>query len=131
MPTAPPEVAVGIPADLLRRRPDVRRAERKAPAQSAQTGVAEAEFYPHLVITGTFGYSAEHFKDLFRQQAFMGNVGPSFTWNILNYGRILNNVRLQDARFQELVAAYQNTVLSAQQDVENGLVMFLRAQQRT
>src|SRR5438067_1274858 len=59
-----------------------------------------------------------------------GAVGPSFQWNILNYGRILNNVRLQDARLQELLTVYQNTVLTAAQDVENGLVTFLRAQQR-
>ena len=131
IPTAPPDVAIGIPADLLRRRPDVRRAERQAAAQSALIGVADAEFYPHIVINGTIGYSAEHFKDLFREKALMGSVGPSFTWNILNYGRILNNVRLQDARFQELVATYQNTALSAAQDVENGLVTFLHAQERT
>jgi outer membrane protein TolC len=59
-----------------------------------------------------------------------GNIGPTFQWNILNYGRIVNNVRLQDAQFQELVAAYQNTVLTAAQEVENGLVTFLRAQER-
>src|SRR5262249_2869693 len=80
---------------------------------------------------GTIGYSAEHFKDLFNEKALAGNVGPSFTWNIFNYGRILNNERLQDARFQELGAIYQNAVLSANQDVENGLIPFLRAQQRT
>jgi NodT family efflux transporter outer membrane factor (OMF) lipoprotein len=130
IPTAPPEVAIGIPADLLRRRPDVRRAERQAAAQSAQIGVAEAEFYPHFSINGTISYSAAHFQDLFQQRAFAGNVGPTFTWNILNYGRTLNGVRLQDARFQELVATYQNTVLTANQDVENGLITFLRAQQR-
>ncbi len=130
IPTAPPEVAVGIPADLLRRRPDVRRAERQAAAQSAQIGIAAAEFYPHISIVGTVGFSAEKFKDLFQGQALAGSVGPSFTWNILNYGRIENNVRLQDARFQELVATYQNTVLSADQDAENGLVTFLRAEQR-
>ena len=131
IPTAPAEVAVGIPADLLRRRPDVRRAEARRPPQSAEIGVAEAEFYPHIAINGTIGYSAEEFKDLFRSTGLERQVGPSFQWNILNYGRILNNVRLQDAKFQELVAAYQNTVLSAEQDVENGLVTFLQAQQRT
>jgi NodT family efflux transporter outer membrane factor (OMF) lipoprotein len=131
IPTAPVEVAVGIPADLLRRRPDVRRAERQAAAQSAQIGVAEAEFYPHVAINGTWQYSAEFFKNLWKPTALNGNVGPTFTWNILNYGRILNNVHLQEATFQELVAAYQNTVLSAAQDVENGLVTFLNAQQRT
>ena len=130
IPTAPTEVAAGIPADLLRRRPDVRRAERQAAAQSALIGVAEADFYPHIAITGTIGYSAQHLKDLFRSASLAGAVGPSFQWNILNYGRILNNVRLQDARLQELLIVYQNTVLTAAQDVENGLVIFLRAQQR-
>jgi NodT family efflux transporter outer membrane factor (OMF) lipoprotein len=130
IPMAPVDVAVGIPADLLRRRPDVRRAERQAAQQSAEIGVAEAEFYPHIAINGTWEYSAEFFKDLWKPTALNGNIGPTFTWNILNYGRILNNVRLQDAKFYELVATYQNTVLSAAQDVENGLVTFLEAQQR-
>ena len=130
IPTAPTEVAAGIPADLLRRRPDVRRAERQAAAQCARIGVAEAEFYPHMALNGTVGWSAEHLNKLFREQSFQGRFGPSFEWNILNYGRILNDVRLQDARFQELVAAYQNAVLNAEQDVENGLVTFLRAQKR-
>jgi NodT family efflux transporter outer membrane factor (OMF) lipoprotein len=131
IPTAPPEVAIGIPADLLRRRPDVRRAERQAAAQCAQIGVAESELYPHLSLTGTFNLSAQHLSGLFRTQAFNGSVGPSFSWNILNYGRLVNNVRLQDARFQELIAFYQQAVLLAGQDVENGLITFLNAQQRT
>jgi len=129
IPTTPPDVAVGIPADLLRRRPDVRRAERQAAAQSAQIGLAESDFYPHISILGTIGYSAQEFKDLFRSSAFNGTIGPSFQWNILNYGRIINNVRLQDAKFQELVAAYQNTVLTGAQEAENGLVTFLKAQE--
>jgi NodT family efflux transporter outer membrane factor (OMF) lipoprotein len=130
IPTAPVEVAVGIPADLLRRRPDVRRAERQAAAQIAQIGIAEAEFYPHIAINGTIGLAAQNFSELFQERALTGSVGPGFTWNILNYGRLSNNVHLQDARFKELVTTYQNTVLSAAQDVENGLVTFLRAQQR-
>ena len=131
IPTAPPDVAIGVPADLLRRRPDVRRAERQAAAQSAQIGIAQAAFYPMISINGAIGYSAQNFKDLFQQPALTGTVGPGFNWNILNYGRLTNNVRLQDARFQELVITYQNTVLSAAQDAENGLVTFLRAQRRT
>ncbi len=131
IPTAPAEVVVGIPADLLRRRPEIRRAERQAAAQSAQIGVAEANFYPAVSINGNLTYSAEHFSDLFRGDALNGTVGPSFQWNVLNYGRIVNNVRLQDARFQELVAAYQQTVLTAAQEVENGLATFLRARERT
>ena len=130
IPTAPADVGVGIPADLLRRRPDVRRAERQAAAQSAQIGVAQADFYPAIAINGTIGYSAQQFKDLWGPSAFTGAVGPSFQWNVLNYGRILNNVRLQDAKFQETVAAYQQTVLKANQEVEDGLVTFLKAKQR-
>jgi NodT family efflux transporter outer membrane factor (OMF) lipoprotein len=132
IPSTPPEMAVKVsfPADLVRRRPDVRAAERKAAAQCAQIGYAESDFYPHISIVGTIGYSAEKFRNLFNQDALTGGIGPSFQWNILNYARIINNVRVQDATFQQLVAQYQNTVLTAQQEVENGLVMFLKAQRR-
>jgi NodT family efflux transporter outer membrane factor (OMF) lipoprotein len=131
IPVAPPEVVIGIPADLLRRRPDVRRAERQAAAQSAQIGVAESDFYPHIFFRGTIDYQASTFKKLFNSKALSGNVGPSFQWELLNYGRIINNVRFQDARFQELVAAYQQTVLNANKEVEDGLVTFLKAHLRT
>jgi NodT family efflux transporter outer membrane factor (OMF) lipoprotein len=131
IPTAPKEVAVGIPADLLRRRPDVRAAERRLAAQCAAIGIAESEFYPHISIDGTLGWSAQNLGHLFEPAALNSNVGPNFTWNLLNYGRLLNNVRFQDARFQELVATYQNSVLLANQDVENGLITFLKGQERT
>ena len=130
IPVTPVDVAAGIPADLLRRRPDVRRAERQAAAQSALIGVAEADFYPAISLNGNLGWSSEHFRNLFRPEAFNGTFGPSFQWNVLEYGRIINSVRFQDARFQEAVLGYQNTVLTAQQDVENGLITFLKAQER-
>ncbi len=130
IPTPPYDVAAGIPAQILSRRPDVRRAERTAAAQSEQIGIAQSDLYPAISISGTLGYQASHFPQLFSQTAFNGNVGPSFQWNILNYGRIVNNVRLQDARFQELVLAYQQTVLSAAEEAEDGMVTFLRAQER-
>jgi len=130
IPIAPPDVAVGIPADLLRRRPDVRRAERMAAAQCAQIGVAVSDFYPHISIDGTIDYQAARFKDLFNSKALSGSVGPSFRWDILQYGRLLNNVRLQDATFLELVEAYKQSVLNANEEVENGLVTFLKAQER-
>lgn len=130
IPVAPVDVAAGIPADLLRQRPDVRRAERQAAAQCAQIGIAEADFYPRIALSGTIGYSAEFFNKLLEPAAGTGSFGPTFTWEIFNYGRVLFNVRLQDAKFQELVAAYQQSVLTAQQEVENGLVMFLKAQTR-
>jgi len=131
IPTAPTDVAVGIPAQLLSRRPDVRRAEQNAAAQSAQIGIAEADFYPAISIVGTIGYSAEEFPSLFRQAAFDGTIGPTFNWKLLNYGRILNNVREQKAKFEALVAAYQQTVLNADRETEDGIVTFLRAQTRT
>jgi NodT family efflux transporter outer membrane factor (OMF) lipoprotein len=130
IPTAPTDVAAGIPADLLRRRPDVRRAERQAASQSARIGVAEAELYPHFALDGNLGLSSAGLSKLFSQQAMTGSIGGSFTWNILNYGRLRNNVRLQDAHFQELIAAYQQSVLIANNEVEDGLVQFLRAQER-
>lgn len=130
IPTAPPEVAVGIPANLIRRRPDVRRAEAVAMAQGEQIGIAQAELYPAFSINGNLGYTASNFSHLFTSQSFVGSVGPSFNWAILNYGRLVNNVRYQDARFYELVMAYQNTVLTANEEVENGIVTFLRAQER-
>jgi NodT family efflux transporter outer membrane factor (OMF) lipoprotein len=131
IPTAPPEVVVGVPADLIRRRPDVRRAERLAAAQCAQIGIAEADFYPQITVNGSIGWSSQLIQDLFIHPAFRGTISPGFNWQILNYGRILNNVRAQDAHFQELVASYQNAVLNAGQEVENGLVTFLRSHSRT
>lgn len=130
IPVAPEYVVVGIPADLLRRRPDVRRAERLAAAQAEQIGIAITDWYPAISITGTLGWQAQNLSDLFRPQSLSSNVGPSFQWNLLNYGRILSNVRLQDARFRELVTAYQSTVLQADLEVENGIVTFVQAQQR-
>jgi NodT family efflux transporter outer membrane factor (OMF) lipoprotein len=131
IPTSPVEVAAGIPADLLRNRPDVRRAESLAAAQGEQIGIATAELYPAFSLNGSFGYSARNFSDLFNTTALNGSVGPSFRWNLLNYGRLLNNIRAQEAKFRELVYAYQNTVLNAQEEVENGLITFLRSEQRS
>src|SRR5271167_2941745 len=90
MPNTPSWVAVGIPADLLRRRPDVRSAERQVAAQSAQIGVAEADLYPTLFINGTIGWDAENFSQAFSNKSVLGLLLPGFRWNILNYGRIVN-----------------------------------------
>jgi NodT family efflux transporter outer membrane factor (OMF) lipoprotein len=129
IPTASPDIVVGIPAELLRRRPDVLSAERQAAAQSAQIGVAQAQLYPIVSITGTISWQASHFQDLFNSRAMQGSVGPSFQWNILNYGRLINGVRVQDALFQQLVANYQNVVLKAESEVENGIISFLNSHQ--
>jgi outer membrane protein TolC len=128
MPSLPTSVAAGIPADLLRRRPDIRSAERQVAAQSAQIGVAEADLYPTIFINGTFGLEARDIPHLFETQSFMGTFTPNFKWNILNYGRILNNVRLQNARTEELIATYQSKVLTAGREVQVALRGFLRSQ---
>jgi NodT family efflux transporter outer membrane factor (OMF) lipoprotein len=130
IPTAPATVAVGIPAQLLTRRPDIRQAERTAAAQSAEIGVAVSQAYPMVSISGTLGWQSQQLAQLFTPSGFNGTIGPTFQWNILNYGRLLNNDRLQQARFRELVAAYQQTVLQAQSEVENGLAAFLQAQEQ-
>ncbi len=130
IPTAPVDVTTGVPAELLARRPDVRRAERVVAGQSARVGVATSELYPHISINGNIGSSAQSVSDLFTSPALNGFASPAFQWNVLNYGRLLNNIRLQDARLQELIVTYQNTVLNASREVENGLVTFLRSQQR-
>lgn len=135
IPSAPAEIAVGIPAELLRRRPDIRRAELEAAAQSAQIGIAKAELYPQFSLTGSIGFRASdalggRLADLFDGDSFTAFVGPSFRWNILNYGRIKNNVRAQDARLQQFIAAYQHTVLQAAREVEDALIGFLRAKEQ-
>jgi|SRR5579875_1321662 NodT family efflux transporter outer membrane factor (OMF) lipoprotein len=130
IPTAPAEATVGIPADLLRRRPDVRQAERQLAAQAARIGIAEADFYPRLVLFGFIGYTADTFAKLFDASSYTGFIAPIFQWNILNYGRLLNNVRAQRARFQGQVFTYQQTVLRAAREAEDALVAFLRAQEQ-
>ncbi len=131
IPTSPPDVAVGIPADLLRRRPDVREAERIAAAQCAQIGIAESQLYPAFAINGTLQWQAKNGSDLFRPSSVAGAVGPSFTWNVLNYGRIANSVRQQQALFEQTVYTYQNTVLKAQQEAEDSINGFFMAQDQT
>ncbi len=129
IPKVAPELIVGIPAELLRRRPDVLSAERQAAAQSAQIGLAEAQLYPIVSINGVVSWQAAKFPDLFNSQALAGSVGPSVQWNILNYGRLVNGVRVQDALFQQSVANYQNVVLKAQQEVENSVTSYLKGHQ--
>jgi len=130
IPTAPEQVIVGIPADLLRRRPDVRRAELQAAAQSAQIGVAKADLFPTFSLIGNVGtlatdISPSNLGNVFTRGSLHYSVGPAIQWNVLNYGQITNNVRVQDAKFQEFLIDYQNTVLKAQQEVENGIATFI------
>ena len=130
IPVTPPDVVVGVPADLVRRRPDVRRAERQVAAQSARIGVAVSDLFPHFSVLGTIGVEAEQFGDLFKSGSMIGEISPGFRWDILNYGRLVNNVRVQDARFQQLAYAYQDQVLDAGREVEDAIVVFLRSQEQ-
>jgi NodT family efflux transporter outer membrane factor (OMF) lipoprotein len=116
IPTAPAQVAIGVPADLLRRRPDVRSAERAAAFQSQQIGIATADLFPSISISGSAGFEASDagglsLDNLFDGSSFVGSIGPTLSWPVLNYGRIRNNIRAQDAAFQEAAVNYQNTVL--------------------
>ncbi len=141
IPTVPAEVRVGVPSELLRRRPDIRLAERQLAAQSALIGVAKADLYPHFSLFGSIGLRASNsdvtaagspggssFSDLWDSDSIEFFGGPAFTWNIFNYGRIKNRVRIQDARFQQLAVNYHHTVLRAAQEVEDAMVAFLRSQ---
>ncbi|MDH3690391.1 MAG: TolC family protein, partial [Gammaproteobacteria bacterium] len=132
------DVAVGIPAELLRRRPDVKRAELQAAAQSAIIGVAKADLYPSFALFGSIGLAASSgtnttrtgrngFDELLDSDSLFFVGGPTFNWPIFNYGRIRNNVRVQDARLQQLLVNYQNTVLRAAQEAEDSMTAFLRS----
>ena len=130
IPTAPAEVSVGIPADLLRRRPDIKQAELLAAAQCAQIGVSRAELFPSFSLNGTMGWSANNsgensLGDMFTKTSYGFSFGPSFAWNFLNYGRLKNQVRVQDALFEQTLVNYKDVVLSAAQEVEDAMVGFL------
>ena len=136
IPTAPLEVAIGIPAELLRRRPDIRLAEQQAAAQSALIGVTKAELFPAFSFTGSFGLTSSNvgqaqLSDIFNWGNRIVSFGPAVQWNILNYGQITNRVRAQDAVFQQAILSYQNTVLRAQKEVEDALIAYLNAQLAT
>jgi NodT family efflux transporter outer membrane factor (OMF) lipoprotein len=129
IPVAPKQVTVGIPRDLLRRRPDVREAGLNAASQSALIGVAKANMYPAFSLSGAFGLSSNNvgtnsLSDMFMWQGRSLQAGASFVWPVFNYGRLINQVRVQDAQFQAAILNYQNVVLTAQQEVENGLSLF-------
>lgn len=130
IPNAPSEVAVGIPADLLRRRPDVRAAERQVAAQCAQIGVTTADLFPHFSINGALQFESERFKHLVSSAANAGYIAPGFRWDILNYGRLINAVRAEEALFQDLAHQYQQSVLTANEEAETAINSFLKSQER-
>lgn len=130
IPKPPAEVAIGIPVDLLRRRPDIRASERAIAAQSEQIGIATSDLYPHFSINGEIALESKNITDLFKTSSSAGSISPALQWNLLNYGRIINNVELQGYGLEELITSYQSTVLTANQEVEDALVAYLKNQQR-
>jgi multidrug efflux system outer membrane protein len=130
LPGAPPAVPVGLPSDLLRRRPDVQLAERKLAAATARIGVATADLLPKFSLTGAMGLESESAGNWFDYASRYWTAGPTLQWRIFQAGRIRANIRVQNARQEQALAAYQQTVLKALEDVENALTAYAKEQVR-
>ena len=130
IPGIPPEVPVGLPSDLLRRRPDVRRAERELAGATARVGVATADLFPRFSLTGAFGLQSVSIADLALWPSRVWSIGPTVRWPIFDAGRIRASIRVQDAREQQSLAQYEKAVLTSLEDVENALVAYGREQIR-
>ena len=121
LPTADLSIAVGVPADLLRRRPDIRRAERELAAAVAEVGAAEADLYPRLSLAGTFGLAAGDLDDLFDWDSRTFDVGPSVMWPIFQGGTLRALVTAADARREQELANYRRTVLVAVREASDAV----------
>ena len=130
LPELPATVAVGIPADLLRRRPDIRRAERALAAQTARVGAATADLYPSFTLGGSIGLDALSAGSLFSSGSRSSSFGPRVNLPIFTGGAIRSNIRIQSARQEAALVEYQSTVLTALREVEDGLTAYAREQER-
>ena len=128
IPRPPPQVAVGLPSELLLRRPDVARSERQLASQTAEIGVATRDLFPRFFITGAASLQSVRASDFFDWQSRLLSIAPSVSWPVFEGGRIRANIELQTATQQEFLAAYQAVVLQAFQDVEDALVAFSHEQ---
>ena len=128
VPVVPTLVSIGMPADLLRRRPDVRRAERQIAAANARIGAAVADFYPKFSFTGDFGLDATKFNPLFNQSSRFFIIDPSISWRLFDFGRTAANVDQEKARTRDAILAYQDAVLTALREVEDALVAYANEQ---
>jgi NodT family efflux transporter outer membrane factor (OMF) lipoprotein len=126
IPTPPPEISVGLPSELLQRRPDIRRSERLLAAATAQIGVATADLFPRFYLLGSFGSQAYDFRNFLDHSSLFWSVGPSVSWPILDAGRLRAHVESQNAVQQEALAQYELTVLTALEEVENALTAYQR-----
>ncbi len=132
IPAIASKISMEIPAELLRRRPDIRQAEMQAAAQSAQIGIARSELFPSFTLFGSISWSSadregSSLGDIFDSNNFAYSFGPAFKWNLFHYGRLENQVRIQDARFQQLLVNYRSTVLNAAREVEDALQSYEQA----
>jgi NodT family efflux transporter outer membrane factor (OMF) lipoprotein len=130
IPIKPPMVPVGLPSDLLRRRPDVQSAERELAAATARIGVAKAEYFPKFSLTGFTALESVSASDWFTYASRAWSAGPTMQWELFEAGRIRANVRVQNARQEQTVEAYQQTVLVALEEAENALTAYAREQVR-
>ena len=130
IPNVPANVNLGTPADLIRRRPDLRALERAAASASARIGVVASSLYPSLAIDGTIGLSARNWSSIWESNSIGGNFDPRFDWKILNYGRIMNEIAAQDSVFQQRAIEYQQQILDANKEVEDALVSYLKSQEQ-
>ena len=130
IPVAPPEVPVGLPSELLLRRPDIQRAERQLAAATANLGVAKADLFPKFFLTGSSGFESISLSDWFTSGSSFWSAGPTVQWRIFDAGRIRANIRVQNARQEQALDTYEKTVLTAFEEVENGLVAYADEQIR-
>ena len=129
IPTAPDSIAVGVPADVIRRRPDIRSAERSLAAQTARIGVATAKLYPSFTLNGSLGLSTTSLSDI-SSGTWTLSGGPRFSWPVFDAGAIKQNINVQSALFDEYLLQYKSVVLSAFKEVEDGLISYVQEQQR-
>ncbi len=130
IPAPPDDIAIGLPAELLRQRPDIRLAERNVAAQTAQIGVATAELFPQFSIFGTLGLEAVDSVTFFKGSNVIFGFGPQFSWRIFEGGRLRSNIKIQEAVTEELLYSYENTVLTALEEVENSMVAYVQETDR-
>ena len=130
IPVPPLEVAVGVPAEALRRRPDIRRAERLLAAQTAQVGVATADLYPRFTLLGSIGLETLSLGNVFSASGLAYLIGPSITWPVFNAGAIRSNIQVQTELQEQALIQYESTILTALEDVENAMVAYAEEQNR-
>lgn len=130
IPVIPPTVAVGVPADTLRQRPDIRRAERNFAAQTARIGVATADLYPRIRLLGSIGLESLESAELFKSASETWLLGPSVSWNIFDAGAIRQNIEVQSAVQEQYLLTYEAVVLEALEEVENALTAYAEEQLR-